>query len=74
MIASVEAIFLPTFVLISENGMAAAADKRVDRCPADPLAGALQNRRLREERRHPVAVHTVWYNGWSEHRCNLGKS
>jgi hypothetical protein len=51
MIASVEAIFLPTFVLISENGMAAAADKRVDRCPADPLAGALQNRRLREERR-----------------------
>jgi hypothetical protein len=30
MIASVEAIFLSTFVLISQNRMAAAADKRAD--------------------------------------------
>ena len=30
MIASVEAIFLSTFVLISQNRMAAAADKRSD--------------------------------------------
>ena len=30
MVASVEAIFLSTFVLISQNRMAAAADKRAD--------------------------------------------
>ena len=30
MVASVEAIFLSTFVVISQNRMAAAADKRVD--------------------------------------------
>jgi uncharacterized membrane protein len=30
MMASVEAIFLSTFVLISQNRMAAAADKRAD--------------------------------------------
>jgi uncharacterized membrane protein len=30
MIASVEAIFLSTFVLITQNRMAAAADKRAD--------------------------------------------
>jgi uncharacterized membrane protein len=30
MLASVEAIFLSTFVLISQNRMAAAADKRAD--------------------------------------------
>jgi uncharacterized membrane protein len=30
MVASVEAIFLPTFVLISQNRMMAAADKRAD--------------------------------------------
>jgi uncharacterized membrane protein len=30
MIASVEAIFLSTFVLISQNRMASAADKRAD--------------------------------------------
>jgi uncharacterized membrane protein len=30
MIASVEAIFLSTFVLISQNRMAALADKRAD--------------------------------------------
>jgi len=30
MIASVEAIFLSTFVLISQNRMSAAADKRAD--------------------------------------------
>ena len=30
MIASVEAIFLSTFVLISQNRMAAAADRRAD--------------------------------------------
>jgi uncharacterized membrane protein len=30
MVASVEAIFLSTFILISQNRMAAAADKRAD--------------------------------------------
>lgn len=30
MVASVEAIFLSTFVLISQNRMSAAADKRAD--------------------------------------------
>ena len=30
MVASVEAIFLSTFVLISQNRMAAAADRRAD--------------------------------------------
>src|SRR3982751_3938689 len=38
MMASVEAIFLSTFVLISQNRMAAAADKRAD---LDPQVGLL---------------------------------
>jgi hypothetical protein len=50
--------------------MRSAAEKR---SKLTGRAGALQNTRLHEERRHPVAVHTVWYNGWSEHRCNSGK-
>ncbi|WP_241665238.1 DUF1003 domain-containing protein [Teichococcus oryzae] len=38
MVASVEAIFLSTFVLISQNRMASAADQRADLDPADQPA------------------------------------
>jgi uncharacterized membrane protein len=40
MVASVEAIFLSTFVLISQNRMAAAADKRGPRPAGQPAGGA----------------------------------
>lgn len=38
MIASVEAIFLSTFILITQNRMAAAADRRAELGPSGQLA------------------------------------